>query len=139
MMKKSITFFKLIYPILMFIAACILYAVIYCLVNYADIHSLIFPFLQYIRLFLLIITLYRIISFGAYKITKNYSINEYFSFLEIAIILFLFLFLSSLLINPMSFLFIIAPIQTNILLHLFLISTILIFIEKKVSKTRKRV
>ena len=130
---KKITFLNIANPVLVYIIAFVPYTIIYYIVNYDGIDSLIF-FFQYLGMFVFTIIVYRFLSFLFFRFTGSYKINKFLGIGEIVIILLIFLFLSSLIISPMSFLFIVAPLKRNILSHLFVISLAIFLVERHKSK-----
>ena len=120
------------YPVILYLCILTPYALIYCLINYEGNEDLQF-LVSYLAVFLLTVLSFRFVQRLVNKLNSNIRFSKYLGIRSILIIFFIFLILASLLVNPMSFLFIIAPIKSNIVLHLFIISVLILLFGKKVN------
>lgn len=91
--------------------------------------------LSYLFLFLLIVFIYKILSQLLHKQTVTQQTNRFLNFSDILFIEALFLILSSLIISPISFAFLIGPISRNIFIHLIIVYFVISFIEKRKTKS----
>src|SRR6185503_18024248 len=115
---KRLAFYRLWYPVFLYLILFIPYCGIYLIVNYDGIESVYF-LINYLTMFIIVLISYRVFSFVINNYNPNLlKITHHLNIIETIIILFIFLLLSSLIINPMSFLLVVAPIKTNIFLHL---------------------
>ncbi|GEM_PF-3423872 len=94
------------------------YALIYVELNYESSDSYVI-FLEYLIVYFISVVLFRLFSL----LFTDFLIDKMpFSLFKVVLIIMIFLFISSLFVNPMTFLLFVTPLSRNILLHLFLLS-----------------
>ena len=77
--------------------------------------------IEYLVMYLVSVLLIRVFATVERRNNNQENIN-YFSLTKVVLILIVFLILSSLLVYPMAFILIMAPLENNVFVHLFLIS-----------------
>jgi hypothetical protein len=113
--KISVLFLPVVITALLLIP----YTLLYIAVNHDD-NDDHWILIAHIAVFAVTMAVFRLIDTALDRYFGK-PIKEYFSIGESLVLLVLFLFVSSVLINPVTFLFLIVPINRNLFLHLFIL------------------
>lgn len=127
--KISVLFLPVVVTALLLIP----YALLYIAVNHDENNDDYWILIAYIAVFAVTMTVFRLVDTALDRYFGK-PIKEYFSIGESLVLLFLYLLISSIVLNAMTIVFFIAPVKRNIFLHLFILLLAPLFRSKYLSK-----
>lgn len=110
--------------LLIYTLALLPYSLYFWYISFMDLDSLIYLGLH-LLIFLSILFVYKILKPLIHRNKTGFDVNAPFSNIDIGFILLLWLLIVSATINPIAFAYFLAPLESNLLLHLLIISLII--------------